>query len=317
MTSFADRRHYLGASDIAAVLGLSPYRSPLDVWSEKTAAEAPPQVETEDTLRGHAMEPVIETILRHRGMKLLPGGEWGIEGTPLLVHPDRLVDGSPLVVEMKAPRRWGAWGEDGSDDVPTEYLVQVQVQMAALRANGHEIDSCSIVAMCGELRVYPIPFVQDTATQIVRFCQEWWGRHVVGREEPPAHTAEEINKIVRRRDTAEVGDIVARKIAELKTLRKIESRAKEMGDELRRGLMAELARADQSLPEAIVGPDGAVIANTRRGGRSVVDIDGIRGVDPDLVERFTKRIEWNELRPAKRVPLVQMTPEILAIGDEA
>lgn len=32
-----DRTKYLGGSDIGAILGLSPYKTPLDVWLEKTA----------------------------------------------------------------------------------------------------------------------------------------------------------------------------------------------------------------------------------------------------------------------------------------
>ena len=34
-----DRTKYLGGSDIGAILGLSPYKSPLAVWMEKTGKE--------------------------------------------------------------------------------------------------------------------------------------------------------------------------------------------------------------------------------------------------------------------------------------
>lgn len=311
-----DRRTALGAADVAAVMGLNPHRSPLAVWAEKTASEPLPQVDTEDTLRGHAMEPVIEVILRHRGIALEPGGEWAIDGTPLVVHPDRLFVARGGGVEMKAPRRWSAqWGEDGTDDVPTEYLAQVTVQMAALRANGRDADEWVVAAMCGDLRTYPVPFRQETADRIIDYCVNWWHRHVVKGEPPPATTAEELNQVVARVPSVQVGEDMARRIAQLKTLRKIETRAKDLGDEVRRAILAELA-VDDHLPESIAGPTGEIIATTRRGGRAVVDVEGIRGVDPDLVERFTRRSEWNELRPAKRLPLLAM-PEILALEVEA
>jgi hypothetical protein len=35
-----DRTKTIGGSDVAAILGLSPWRSPLDVWREKTLGEA-------------------------------------------------------------------------------------------------------------------------------------------------------------------------------------------------------------------------------------------------------------------------------------
>ena len=31
-----ERRHFIGGSDIGAILGLNPYKSPVDVWMEKT-----------------------------------------------------------------------------------------------------------------------------------------------------------------------------------------------------------------------------------------------------------------------------------------
>lgn len=312
-----DRRGFLGASEIAAVLGLNPHRSPYDVWVEKTAdrpTESPP---TEDTVRGHAMEPVIEAILEHRGIRLAPGGEWRMAGTPIVAHPDRLLVMRPGGYEMKAPRRWSkAWGEDGTDDAPMEYLVQVQVQMAVGRDCGVDIEDWNIAAMCGELRIYPIQFSQDTARRILDYCIGWWERHVVKGDAPPATTIEEINQIVARVPATQVDAALARQIVQLKTLRKIESRAKDLGDETKRAVLAALAKQHGDvLPESIADPDGNVIATIRRGGRPIVDTDGIRGVDPDLVDRFTRRIEWNELRPSRSVELIAM-PEILALEDE-
>ena len=37
-----DRTKYLGGSDIGAVLGLSPFKSPLAVWMEKTGKDVKP-----------------------------------------------------------------------------------------------------------------------------------------------------------------------------------------------------------------------------------------------------------------------------------
>jgi predicted phage-related endonuclease len=42
----ADRRKRIGGSDIDAILGLSPYRTPVDVWAEKPG-RSPGQGETQ------------------------------------------------------------------------------------------------------------------------------------------------------------------------------------------------------------------------------------------------------------------------------
>ena len=53
----AKRRGFLGASDVAAVLGVSPWAGPLDVYLDKIHAVE--MQESRAMRRGHAMEPVI------------------------------------------------------------------------------------------------------------------------------------------------------------------------------------------------------------------------------------------------------------------
>ena len=53
-----DRTKTIGGSDVAAILGLSPWRSPLDVWREKTLGEAD-QRDTPAMQAGVRFEPVI------------------------------------------------------------------------------------------------------------------------------------------------------------------------------------------------------------------------------------------------------------------
>jgi len=48
-----DRRHYIGGSDIAAVLGISPWMTPYLLWEQKTD----PQPELLDTDRDKRFSP--------------------------------------------------------------------------------------------------------------------------------------------------------------------------------------------------------------------------------------------------------------------
>ena len=58
MTDTADRRAGLGASDAPAALGLSPWKTPLELFLEKTGRAAP--VEEKLSMRiGRALEPVV------------------------------------------------------------------------------------------------------------------------------------------------------------------------------------------------------------------------------------------------------------------
>src|SRR5690349_2159244 len=68
------------ATDVAAIVGVHPYRSVIDVWREKRG-EAPPAPETERTRWGEALEPLIRADYEARH-----GARVEVPGT--LEHPD-------------------------------------------------------------------------------------------------------------------------------------------------------------------------------------------------------------------------------------
>ena len=54
----AERSRSVGASEAAAVLGVCPYSTPIDVWQRKLGL-APPLPESEPMLWGTLLEPII------------------------------------------------------------------------------------------------------------------------------------------------------------------------------------------------------------------------------------------------------------------
>ena len=85
----ATRKTGIPASDAAAILGLSPWKSPLDVWLEKTGRAPIQEIapKREDLFfLGHQLEPAIAAMYsRKTGRELLQVQE----NRGLLRHPDR------------------------------------------------------------------------------------------------------------------------------------------------------------------------------------------------------------------------------------
>ena len=149
----------IGASEIAAVLDVSPHTSAFALWWAKQATWARPEP-NDAMVFGHKLEKVIgeiwaerhpETMLCRPGAALYGHREWAREW--LVCTPDFLavcespttiatLDGSTLLtiepVECKSDEGGKGWGKPGTDEVPFHHKVQVYVQCEILGASrGH------------------------------------------------------------------------------------------------------------------------------------------------------------------------------------
>lgn len=131
----AVRKSGIGGSDIAAICGLNPWTSPLEIWLKKTGQTVPPRddvVLNEAALMGHALEPVTATRFtaitglianENPGTLRMPEIPWA------LVNLDRTTeeDGLPGVVELKSRSSYAL--NDWLEEPPVDVQVQTQWQM--------------------------------------------------------------------------------------------------------------------------------------------------------------------------------------------
>ena len=133
----AARATGIGGSEIAAVLGLSPYESRFSLWHRKNGLVAPVE-ETGVMYWGKALEPVIcnEYAKRHPEQHVAPAGTYHGPGRPWqIANPDRLLiaaDNTVEVLEAKTSRDAEGWGEEDTDEVPVYYRAQVRWYLDAL-----------------------------------------------------------------------------------------------------------------------------------------------------------------------------------------
>lgn len=140
------RRDTVSASEVAAILGLSPWVSAFDLWWEKRTGQ-PSQAETRAMARGKRREHAIREDFcdEHPEFHVAPVGLVRNDGRPWQTcTPDALVyeyggpqftavfdfDAEPVaVLEAKTDGGGGGWGDDGSDEIPVYYRTQVLWQM--------------------------------------------------------------------------------------------------------------------------------------------------------------------------------------------
>lgn len=135
----AERRNGIGASEAAAVLGVNPWRSALDVYADKRGLVPPDEVDGNDAIEaGHRLEPVLAAWYADRtGMEVEDPGAHAIvwlKGQPVFATPDR------YVVDPRAPERGrgvlelkttSAYARDewSGEEPPVWTAVQLQHQM--------------------------------------------------------------------------------------------------------------------------------------------------------------------------------------------
>jgi putative phage-type endonuclease len=174
------RKKYMGASDAPAAMGLSSFKTPIELVNEKKSP-VPEVIETSDACRrGHLLEPVVARIYEQdTGNKLAPAMHTVHPHYDFMsATPDRIVDGTNGLLEIKTHVDWLAKQySDGHEpreldenacptnpeDVPPYEYVQVQHQMACTGADF--VDVCVLfgstqalsilakVAACGNMDV--------------------------------------------------------------------------------------------------------------------------------------------------------------------
>ena len=200
----------IGASELAVALGYQrrkgdgePYLSERELWSRLTGrldrydTESSPDAEVGrmcEIAVGHewakrnglragydfiAGPPLDTAPYRHHGL------DW------LHAHPDlhRMSDGpmgaSP--VELKAPRDLDPdrWGEDGTDQFPIEYLIQVIAQVAVMRAPYGSLAAMARSPQTDRVFAeYRWDLDEKLRDTVLHRGEEWYRKHVVGDVAP-------------------------------------------------------------------------------------------------------------------------------------
>lgn len=188
--ALARRHKYLGASEVAAVLGVSPagWATASDVYYKKTA-----QFEEEDDvsdamLVGILCEPAVLAFAESKLGK--------IKRNQFRVHPDVrwqsatvdaiCVDLEDTGVEAKTTGNSKLWGEPGTDEIPNYYLAQVQWQMYI---TGFKTMYVPVLMpdFVLKFKMYKVERDQVLIDSIVDRCTDFWENNVM-KGIPPKDT---------------------------------------------------------------------------------------------------------------------------------
>jgi putative phage-type endonuclease len=212
-----ERRSGIGGSDAAAILGLSKWKTPLEVYMEKRG-ELAPRPDNESMRWGRVLEPVIRQQYAERTGRVVRVPDYIVyhqDHSFMLANLDGVTD-DRRVVEIKTARTSQGWGDPGTDEVPQEYLLQVQHYMAV---TGFGVADVAVLIGGSDFRVYEVPADRELQEMLIESEAEFWHRVEQGIPPEPVSYADMQARFGRSsrggsvEATDEVLDAVARLIA--------------------------------------------------------------------------------------------------------
>ena len=294
------RRAHLGSSDAPAIVGLSPWRTPADVYYSKVYESKDTPTEAMQT--GNRLEPAILDfaeerlgVALRRNVHIVSAGR---DGGILAANLDALVADRNEAVEAKycGPYAAAEWGAEGTDEVPDHVNIQVQHQMYVGGLNRVWV-AAAIASHHLEWKLYVVPRSDQIISALVAREIEFWERHVLLRC-PPESSAPSLDILkALRRDPGSCIDLPKDSSAM--------SMHRELAAEKRKSAQAEYDDATAKLlamlgdAEAGLLPDGRMITYLSQRSAPRCDLKRLRAEHPDLYSELVTESTCRVLRIKK------------------
>jgi len=288
-----DRQKCLGGSDIPILFGLSRFKSPHDLWLEKTGRTRPEDISDNPAVRaGNAFEEGVIVEGQERLGAMVRNVERRIKGTPIKVHADAMLKESKEPFEVKVEGLfWNlreGWGEEGTDDVPFDVLLQAMTQAMSLDAEvGH------IGAFLGGrgFAFYKFGYDSRIAEQILERADVFWNKHVQADIPPEGlPSIEMLKRTIREVKTVGVDAVLMDRYRDAKFYLK-------EAEEAEKTLKAEILTSMGDAECGQVIADGQVYRMTyKTQARSGFDTKRLKEEHPELASEYVKQTQFNVAR---------------------
>lgn len=196
------RTRGIGGTDIAAIVGLHPWKTPFDVYLEKVGMGEPAPVKLSMRL-GLLLEPVIFELYR----EVEGHGPTDFYQPTLMQHrtrpwqigtPDRLHRSGASLLELKTAgsRQERYWGPSGTQEIPEHYLLQVMWYLSLVDA---EYGDIAVLIAGQDFRVYRFHRDHALDAMLLQEAEAFWHTYVLPQHPPPLDGSRKTEAYLARR----------------------------------------------------------------------------------------------------------------------
>ncbi len=253
----AARLKFVTGSDSAVICGLSPFKTKLQLWQEKTGRVVAEDIGHLSHIKfGNFFERgVADWFEADSGKKI--DFDNPLQGK-LLVHPsigfmagtlDYRILNENAILECKTALSDDAWGESGTDAIPPYYLMQVAHYCAV--GNFDRAYIAVVFAQKREMRWYVYDRNLELETKLIARERDFWEKHVLADVCPEPVNAKDVMALYKETSAIPViatKDILS-KVRELVQLQADVTAANDNVEALKEQIQLHMLDADTLIDE--------------------------------------------------------------------
>lgn len=290
-----DRTKFIGGSDVAAILGISPWRTALEVFWDKTT----PRVEGIDPnrqrvlQRGHRMEPyVCELLAEETGLVIVERNrrfidpEFGFIACEVDAEAE---SGENIEIKTVSPFKAKEWGEEHTDAIPVHYTAQA---MHGLMITGRAVCVFGVLIGGDDFRVYRVERDDEIIAAMRAQEVSFWNDHILPMIPPEPKTVADISAMFTKDSglaveaTSEIVDVLNR----LRDAKAIVKEHTAIAEELEERVKLFMRDA------AVLTVGSNPMATWKTQSTSRFDQTAFKAANPELFEQFKKTTESRVFR---------------------
>lgn len=191
------RKKGIGGSDIAGILGMSPWSSPIKVYQDKIG-ELPPIEENEAMYWGNVLEDIVaKEFAKRTGLKVR-------RKNAMLCHPeypfmianvDRMIVGKKEGLECKTTNEFAKNDWIEGEEVPAQYFLQCQWYMGV---TGYKKWHIAVLIGGNKFHYDTIERDDELIEMMIKEADRFWNEHVVKRIPPEFDGSKASEELLKR-----------------------------------------------------------------------------------------------------------------------
>lgn len=219
------RVNSIGGSDAAVATGISPYKTPLELYFEKVGINDAPDISNNDAVYwGSRLEDIIAEEYQRRSGNVCKFPKQTFthaKHTFMTAHIDGDITSlDKTLLECKTANLYleKEWGDTDTDQIPLHYIVQTQHYLSVL---GYDYAHVAVLIGGQDYRIYKLQRDEELIDDLIRAESVFWER--VKNHNPPAPSNNDDLKLLYGIDSGkaiEATQEIRESVAALKAMKK-------------------------------------------------------------------------------------------------